>query len=158
MDFFDSGRASPGQRDATPALARLLGESAMARAALGACPSPIAILDAGSPARPVTYVNAAFEETFGVRAADALGRPLGALILRGDEALLHRMLAESVFKRPVKAWARDGSPRPVELALGALRNPQGRVTHWVATLSDRAELEELRAEMDSMHAPSARAA
>lgn len=153
MDFFDSGR-----RDSTPALTRLLGESAMARSALGACPAPVAILDAASPSRPITYVNAAFEEAFGVRAQDAIGRPLGALVFRGDEALLHRMLAESVFKRPVKAWAKDGSPRPVELALGALRNAEGRVTHWVASFADRSELEELRAELDAMQAPAAKAA
>jgi len=157
MDFFDSDRPS-GPRDSTPALARLLGESAMARAALGACPSPIAILDAGSPARPVTYVNAAFTETFGVRAADALGRPLGALVFRGDEALLHRMLAESVFKKPVKAWANDGTARHVEIALGPLRNAEGRVTHWVAAFSDRSEIEQLRAELNAMRAPAAKAA
>lgn len=158
MDFFDSGRPPAGQRDPTPALTRLLGESAMARAALGACPSPIAILDAGSPARPVAYVNDAFEETFGVRAADALGRPLGALLFRGDEALVHRMLAESVFRKPVKAWAKDGTPRHLEFALGALRNPEGRVTHWVASFADRSELERVRAELDALRAPAAKAA
>lgn len=158
MDFFDSGRPGSGSRDAAPALSRLLADSAMARAALGACPCPIAILDAGAPARPVTYVNAAFEETFGVAAKEALGRPLGALVLRGDEAFVHRMLAESVFTKPVKAWSKDGAPRPVQLALGALRDRDGRVTHWVASFADRSELEQLRAELDSMHAPAAKAA
>ena len=153
MDFFDSGR-----RDTTPALSRLLAESAMARAALGACPCPIAILDAGAPARPVAYINAAFEEAFGVRAADALGRPLGALVFRGDEALVHRMLAESVFRKPVKAWSKDGAARHIELALGALRNRDGRVTHWVASFSDRSEAERLRDEFDSMRTPAAKAA
>ena len=146
MDFSDSSR-----RDSAPALSRLLADAAMARAALGACPAPVAILDAGSPARPVTYVNAAFEEMFGVRAKDAIGKPLGALVLRGDEALVHRMLAESVLKKPVKAWSKDGALRPVELALGALRDREGRVTHWVASFADRSELE-------SMQAPAAKAA
>jgi PAS domain S-box-containing protein len=130
----------------------------MARAAVGACPTPVAILDAASPSRPVTYVNAAFEEVFGVRAADAIGRALGALIFRGDEALLHRMLAESVFSKAVRAWSKDGSPHPVDLALGALRNQDGRVTHWVASLADRSEAEQLRAELDSLRAPAAKAA
>jgi PAS domain S-box-containing protein len=130
----------------------------MGRAALGACPSPIAILDAGAPSRPVAYVNAAFEEAFGVRAADAIGRPLGALIFRGDEALLHRMLAESAFRKPVRAWSKDGAARPVELALGPLRDGDGRVTHWVASFADRSELERLRAELDALHAPTAKAA
>src|SRR6186997_2968803 len=118
MDFSDSARRGGNGREAAPALSRLLADAAMARAALGACPFPIAILDAGAPSRPVTYVNAAFEQTFGVRAQDAVGRPLGALVFRGDEALVHRMLAESVLKKPVRTWAKDGAQRPVELALG----------------------------------------
>ena len=140
----------PAQREAAPALRRLLGDAAMARAALGACPVPIAILDAGAPSRPVTYVNAAFETFFGCSASEALGRPLGALVFRGDEALVHRMLAESAVRRPVSAWSRDGAQRPVELALGAIRGADGRVTHWVASFSDRSEVERLRA--DSMRA------
>lgn len=140
----------PAQREAAPALRRLLGDAAMARAALGACPVPIAILDAGAPSRPVTYVNAAFEAFFGCSASEALGRPLGALVFRGDEALVHRMLAESAVRRPVSAWSRDGAQRPVELALGAIRGADGRVTHWVASFSDRSEVERLRA--DSMRA------
>ena len=136
----------PAQREAAPALRRLLGDAAMARAALNACPFPIAVLDAGAPARPVTYVNAAFEAFFGCSAAEALGRPLGAVVFRGDDALIHRMLAESAVRRSVNAWSKDGTLRPVELALGAIRNTDGRVTHWVASFSDRSEIERLRAE------------
>ena len=139
MDFSD-----PAPRGSTAALSRLLADAAMGRAALGACPSPIAILDAGAPSRPVTYVNAAFEQTFGVRAQEAVGRPLGALVFRGDEAFVHRMLAESVLKKPVRAWAKDGAQRPVELALGALRDRDGRLTHWVASFADRSEVEALQ--------------
>lgn len=153
MDFPDSGR-----RETAPALTRLLADAAVGRAALGACPQSIAILDAGAPARPVTYVNEAFETAFGLRAADAIGRPLGALVFRGDEALVHRMLAESVLRKPVKAWAKDGGVRPVELALGPLRNHDGRVTHWVATFTDRSEIERLRAELEALRAPAAKAA
>ena len=151
MDFSDSGRRGSNGREPAPALSRLLADAAMARAALGACPFPIAILDAGAPSRPVTYVNAAFEQTFGVRAQEAVGRPLGALVFRGDEALVHRMLAESVLKKPVGAWAKDGAQRPVELALGPLRDRDGRLTHWVASFADRSELE-------SLQAPAAKAA
>jgi len=137
-------------REHVPALARLLGEAAMARAALGACGFPIAILDATAPARPVSYVNAAFEACFGCRAEEARGRALGALILRGDEAQVHRMLAESNPRRSLKAWSRDGSVRHVDLSITALRAEDGRTTHWVLAFSDRAELERLRAELDSL--------
>ena len=55
--------------EAAPALYRLLTDSALSRAALGACGIPLAILDARIPARSVTYVNPAFETFFGVRAS-----------------------------------------------------------------------------------------
>jgi PAS domain S-box-containing protein len=152
MNYFDSAG-----RDATSALSRLLSESAMARAALNACGVPLAILDAGQPARPVAYVNPAFEAFFGWRASEALGRGLGALAFRGDEALVHRMFAESTQRRALKAWSRDGALRPVELTLGPVRSPEGRVTHWIAAFADRAELERLRAELDSLRTLAAAA-
>jgi len=129
----------------------------MARSALGACGFPIAILDDSATSRPVTYVNSAFEAYFGCRADEALGRGLGSLVFRGDEAFVHRMLAEQAPRRTVKAWAKDGSPRPVELTLAAVRANDGRISHWVAAFSDRTELERLRAELDSLR-PLAHAA
>lgn len=153
MDFFDSG-----SRNGAPALSRLLAEAAMARAALGSCPCPIAILDAASPSRPVVYVNDAFQEMFGLVGKDALGKALGAVIFRGDEALVHRMLAESACSKPVRAWSKDGTPRPVQLSLGALRDRDGRVTHWVASFADRSEAEKLHGELAAMRAPAAKAA
>ena len=152
MNLSDASR-----REAAPALYRLLAECAMARAALGACGFPIAILDAAAPARPVTYVNAAFESFFGCRPDDTVGRGLGAAVFRGDEALVHRMLAESNPRRTVKAWAKDGTPRPVELTLSAVRSAEGSITHWVLAFSDRTELERLRAELESLRTLAAAA-
>ena len=129
----------------------------MARAALGACGFPIAILDAAAPARPVTYVNAAFEAFFGCRADEAVGRGLGALIFRGDDAVVHRMLAESNPRRSIKAWAKDGAARPVELTISAVRSAEGAITHWVLAFSDRSELERLRAELESLRTLAAAA-
>ena len=122
----------------------------MARSALGACGFPIAILDDSATNRPVTYVNAAFETYFGCRADEAIGRGLGAVVFRGDEALVHRMAAEQTPRRAVKAWAKDGSARPVEMTLTAVRGSDGRISHWVAAFSDRTEVERLRAELDSL--------
>ena len=152
MSFADSRR-----REDAPALARLLGDAAMARAALGACGFPIVILDATAPARPVSYVNAACEAYFGCRAQEARGRALGALILRGDEAQVHRMLAESQPRRALKAWSKDGSLRHVDLSLTPLRAGDGRITHWVLAFSDRGEVERLRAELDSLRTLAAAA-
>jgi PAS domain S-box-containing protein len=130
-----------------PALHRLLSDSALSRAALGACGFPLAIVDASAPARPVSYANPAFEGFFGYKPGEALGRPLAALLFRGDDALVHRLLAESVSRWELKAWAKDGTARHVELVLGAVRSAEGRLTHWVVALSDRAEVEQLRAEL-----------
>lgn len=122
----------------------------MARSALGACGFPIAILDDSATSRPVVYVNAAFESFFGCRSDEVVGRSLGALIFRGDEALVHRTLAEQTPRRALKAWARDGSSRPVEMTLAAVRAKDGSISHWVAAFSDQSEIERLRAELDSL--------
>ena len=129
----------------------------MARAALGACGFPLAILDASAADRPVTYVNPAFEAFFGCRAGEATGRALGALIFRGDDALVHRLLAEAPPRRQIKAWAKDGTVRQVELTLGPVRAADGRITHWVFAFSDRSELERLRAELDQLRTLAAAA-
>jgi PAS domain S-box-containing protein len=152
MSFIERSR-----RESTPALARLLGDAAMSRAALGACGFPVAILDAMHTARLVTYVNPAFETFFGCRPDEALGKGLGALIFRGDEALVHRMLAEAAPRRTVKAWSRDGTLRHVELSFGPLRHADGRINYWVIAFSDRSEVEKLRAEIESLRTLAAAA-
>lgn len=131
------------------ALSRLLSDSAVSRA-LGACGVPLALIDALSAPRPITYANAAFEAFFGLACGEAIGRSLGALILKGDDSLVHRMMAEGSSRREVRAWGKDGIERRVELSLGAVRGHDGRITHWVAGLSDRTELERLRAELDAL--------
>lgn len=136
--------------ETAPALFRLLSDSALSRAALGACGMPLAIVDAAAPARLVTYANPAFEGFFGYRPAEVLGRPLAALLFKGDDALVHRLLAESNSRWELKAWGKDGKARQVELALGAVRSAEGRLTHWVVAFSDRSEVERLRAELAAL--------
>jgi PAS domain S-box-containing protein len=141
--------------EAAPALFRLLSDSALSRAALGACAFPMAILDAGIANRPVTYVNTAFEGFFGYGALDSIGRPLSALILRGDDTLAQRLFADAASRWQLKVWGKDGTQRYVELALGALRSAEGRTTHWVAAFSDRSEIEQLRAELQALRSLAA---
>src|SRR3989442_13774961 len=90
--------------EAAPALFRLLSDSALSRAALGACGFPLALLDAAPSARIVTYVNPAFEKFFGFDEREAAGPPLAALLFRGDEALLQRVLSEAPCGCQLKAW------------------------------------------------------
>ena len=136
--------------EAAPALFRLLSDSALSRAALDACGFPLAILDAESSARGVTYVNPAFEDFFGYRTSEAVGRPLAKLVFRGDDALASRLLAEPTSRWRIKAWGKDGNARYVEAALSALRSAEGRRTHWVVAFSDRDEVERLRAELETL--------
>jgi len=138
------------RNDPVPALARLLSDSALWKATVGACGLPLAVLDAAASQRSITYVNPAFEAFFGYAAREALGGTLAQLVLRGDEPLAHRLLAESQSRWQIKAWTKDGALRHVELTVGAVRSAEGRITHWVVAFTDRSELERLRAELDAL--------
>jgi len=66
-------------------------------------------------------------------------------------AALSRLLSDSALWRAAPGTAR----RHVELAIGAVRNNEGRVTHWVLSFSDRSEAERLRAELESLRPAAA---
>ena len=140
----------PEKPEAAPALYRLLSDSALSRAALGACGIPLAILDARIPARSITYVNPAFETFFGVRASDALGHPLAKLLFKNDEPLVHRLLAEPSSRWKLRAWGKDGAVRHVDVSLGAVHSAAGELTHWVVAFADRSEVEKLRTELEGL--------
>ena len=144
----------PGRPDSAPALFRLLADSALSRAALGACGTPVALLDANAKSRAFTYVNAAFEAFFGHRESELLGKS-PAVLFRGDEALAQRVLADTQRRWQVVAWSKEGEVRHVEIALGGLRSAEGKLTHWVLTFSDRGEVEQLRAEVEQLKALAA---
>lgn len=111
-------------------------------AALRVYRGPLAIVDATAPGRLVLYANPAFESFFGLRAGEAAGRPLALLAFRGDEAMLHRLLAQAPSHRELNAWSKDGRMHHVELTLGAVRDAEGRLTHWIVGFTD---LERLKA-------------
>ena len=134
--------------DVTAALSRLLSDSAVWHAALGACAVPIAILDAG-PERSVRYVNRAFEAFFGYRRVEVQGRPLASALFHGDEPLVHRLLAAPDSRWETNAWAKNDVLRPVEVGLGAVRAADGRISSWIVSFTDRSELEALRARLES---------
>jgi PAS domain S-box-containing protein len=142
--------SKPIRTQAAPALFRLLSDSSLSRAALGACGIPLALVNAAGPARAITYVNPAFTAYFGFGESEAPGRPLAALLLRGDESLANRLFADTAARWQVTAWSKDGTARPVEVALGAVRSADGHLSHWVLAFSDRSEAERLRAELESM--------
>jgi PAS domain S-box-containing protein len=144
-----------GKPQTAPALFRLLSDSALSRAALDLCGVPVALLDANAKTRAFTYVNAAFETFFGYRESETAGRSLAKLLFRGDDALVERLLAESPKRWELTAWAKDGDMRHVEVALCGLRSADGQLTHWVVAFSDRTELAQLRAQVESLKSPAA---
>jgi PAS domain S-box-containing protein len=125
---------------AAPALARLLEDSALSRAVFGACRVPLALVDAG---RRVAWVNPAFEDCFGWKQAESLGRALSALLFRGDEGLAQRLCADSGSPWVLDAWAKDGRPKHVEVALGAIRRVDGQLTHWVLSFAELRDFQPL---------------
>ena len=141
-DKAPNGRLAP----AAPALARLLSDSALSRAALAACGFPVALADAGAKGRPFTYVNLAFETFFGYRADEVLGRPSITLLFPESEGAAN-MFNEAPARLHMRARCKDGSAAQVELSIGMVHGVDGRLTHWVLAFADRGEIERMREEL-----------
>ena len=137
-----------------PALARLLADSALSRAALAACGFPVALADATAKGRPLTYVNPSFEAFFGYRAEEVLGRPVITLLFPEAENSAG-MFNEAPARVQIRARRKDGSAADVELSIGMVHGIEGRLTHWVLAFADRGELERLREELRVLRAIAA---
>jgi len=131
-------RSGARRPEVAPALFRLLAEAALSRAALDACGLPVALADAAAAQPALSYVNRAFEAYFGCRAAEALGRP-AAELLQVDPAAAGQMFREAAAPVPLRARRTDGAPLRFDLLVSAVRGSDGRVTHWVLALQDRAQ-------------------
>jgi len=141
---------TPGQEgprgQSAPALARLLSDSALSRAALAACGFAVALADADAKGHPITYANPAFENLFGYRADEVLGRPAITLLFPEDDAAAS-MFAQAPARVHMRARRKDGSAAQVELSIGMVHGVDGRLTHWVLAFADRGEIERLREEL-----------
>lgn len=135
-----------------PALYRLLSDSAVSRAALGACALPLVLVDATGGAASVTYCNPAFQRFFSYSESETVGTPLPVLVFRGEAAPLHALLGQPAEALALPAYAKDGSARQVDATLGVVRSAEGLTTHWVIGFADRSELERLRAELAAARA------
>jgi PAS domain S-box-containing protein len=131
---------------AAPALARLLSDSALSRAALAACGFPVALSDAAAKGRPLTYVNSAFETFFGYRAEEVVGRPAITLLFPEDEGAAS-MFNEAPVRLQMRARRKDGCAAEVDLSIGMVHGVDGRLTHWVLAFADRSEIERMRDEL-----------
>ena len=137
-----------------PALARLLSDSALSRAALAACGFPVALADAAAKGRPLTYVNPAFESFFGYRADEALGRPAITLLFPEAEGAAD-MFNKAPARLQTRARRKDGVTADVELSIGMVHGVDGRLTHWVLAFADRSEMERMREELRVLRAIAA---
>jgi PAS domain S-box-containing protein len=137
---------NPGRKQAAPALFQLLSDSALSRAALAACGFPVALVDATVSGKPLNYVNPAFEEFFGFRSDEVLGRPVITLLFPQDHAAA-QLFEVAPTRAVMRARRRDGASVQVELSVGMVHGADGRLTHWVLAFADRSELERLREEL-----------
>jgi PAS domain S-box-containing protein len=131
---------------AAPALARLLADSALSRAALAACGFPVALADATAKGRPLTYVNPSFESYFGYRADEVLGRPVITLLFpeAGGAA---DMFNDAPVRLQMRARCKDGASAAVELSIGMVHGVDGLLTHWVLAFADRSEIARMQEEL-----------
>jgi PAS domain S-box-containing protein len=143
-----------GRAPQAPALARLLADSALSRAALTACGFPVALVDATAKGRPLTYVNPAFEAFFGYRPDEAQGKPVITLLFPESEGAAS-MFDEAPSRLQMRARRKDGMAADVELSIGMVHSAEGRLTHWVLAFADRSELERLREELRVLRALAA---
>lgn len=135
-----------GKLQPVPALARLLSDSALSRAALAACGFPVALAEAGAKGRPLSYANPAFEQFFGYRADEIKGRPAITLLFPEDESAAS-MFELAPARMQMRARRKDGSSVAVDLTIGMVHGADGRLTHWVLAFADRSEIEQMREEL-----------
>jgi PAS domain S-box-containing protein len=147
-------RTTERRNSAAPALARLLSDSALSRAALAACGFPVALADASAVGRPLTYVNTAFETFFGYRSDELIGRPVITLMFPEAEGAAN-MFDNAPARIQMKARRKDGSSAEVELSIGMVHGSDGRLTHWVLSFADHSELQRMREELRVLRAIAA---
>jgi len=133
-------------RHQAPALARLLADSALSRAALAACGFPVALSDAAAKGLPLTYVNPAFESFFGYRAEEVIGRPVITLLFPEDEGAAI-MFKDAPPRLRMHARRKSGVAAQVELSIGMVHGVDGRLTHWVLAFADLSEIARMQEEL-----------
>lgn len=144
----------PNGRHQAPALARLLADSALSRAALSACGFPVALSDAAAKGLPLTYVNPAFTSFFGYRADEVIGRPVITLLFPEDESAAS-MFNDAPARLRMLARRKNGEPAEVELSIGMVHGVDGRLTHWVLAFADRSEVARMQEELRVLRAIAA---
>jgi diguanylate cyclase (GGDEF)-like protein/PAS domain S-box-containing protein len=128
--------------------------------ALEAVSHGITITDPHQPDNPIVYANAAFEHLTGYSAEEVIGR--NCRFLQGserDQPSLEEVRAaireERECRVVVRNYRKDGTLFWQELSISAVRDEQGRLTHFVGVHADVTErkLEEARLAHQALHDP-----
>ena len=113
----------------------------------------ILITDFREPENPIIYVNPAFERITGYRREEVLGREptfllgedrdqVGAAVLGAAMREMREGTAE------LRSYRMDGSLFWNELTLSPVRNPAGKVTHYVGVINDITERKQNEAQLE----------
>jgi PAS domain S-box-containing protein len=128
----------------TTARHRAEGERLLHQQVLDAVPVGLVISEAGTPDRPVVYMNPAFERMTGYPADEVLGRD--CRFLQGPatdraavEVIHHALDASRPARQELLNYRRDGSTLWNDLSLAPIYGPGGEVTHFVGVQQDVTE-------------------
>ncbi len=120
--------------------------------AIEALPDAITITDA---AGTIVYVNPAFSRITGYSRAEAVGQNPRILKSGRHDAAFYSSLWRELTTTGCwqgQIWNRrkDGEAYPERIAISALRDPDGRVRHYLAIFSDDTSFQGLRAELERL--------
>ena len=113
----------------------------------------IMISDSTLPDKPIIYVNPAFERITGYAASAVFGRNARFLLGQDqDQMPLEELRAALRQAREARVELRnyrpDGSPFWNELSIAPVREPDGRVSHFVGIINDISERVEYEAQLE----------
>jgi PAS domain S-box-containing protein len=119
----------------------LIEQLALRDRGLGAATSPVAIVDARRPERPVQYTNPAFDRLFGYAANELLGESLRRLGGPETDPAVQDQLTRVAMQgleesHELAAYRKDGTRVWLEIAAAPVRGTDGGVTHCVWTFTD----------------------
>jgi diguanylate cyclase (GGDEF)-like protein/PAS domain S-box-containing protein len=129
-----SPRSTDPDPDHAPALVR----------ALDVATSGVLVCDATAAARPITYVNGAFERLLGRTRDELLGQDPTVLVAEAAAPEAQRELAralrdEVAHEATLTLRRRDGSMLRAEMKLTPVRGEDGALTDWIAVVDDVTE-------------------
>ena len=113
--------------------------------AIAAAENGIFITDPNQPTNQIIYVNPALERLTGYGKDEILGRSYRFLLTSDTdpaavEEIRAAMREERECRVTVKNYRKDGTPFWSEMTVSPLRDPGGRLTHYVGVVTDITEL------------------